>query len=261
MKKINLVLVAISVMTASFILPVKAADVLRVATEGAYPPFNWTDENGNIKGFDTDITFALCERIGRECVLVAQDWDGMIPGLLAKKYDLIIASMSITADRKKKVDFTGKYYQTPTKMIARKGANIDVSVAGLAGVSIGTQRATTQACYVEKFHSNADIKLYAVESDGYNDLSNGRVDVYVADSIQLQEGFLRTKAGQDFEFIGPDLNDVACLGEGTGIALRKGNEELRDALSQAILDMRADGSYMEINNRTFSMDIYGPEIK
>ena len=87
--------------------------------------------------------------------------------------------------------------QTPTKMIARKGANIDVSVAGLAGVSIGTQRATTQACYVEKFHSNADIKLYAVESDGYNDLLNGRVDVYVADSIQLQEGFLKTKASKE----------------------------------------------------------------
>ncbi len=261
MKKIGFLLATVGILAASFVQPAKAADVLRVATEGAYPPFNWTDENGVIKGFDTDITFALCERIGRECELVAQDWDGMIPGLLAKKYDLIIASMSITEERKKKVDFTGKYYQTPTRMIARKGANIDGSVKSLDGVSVGSQRATTQACYVEKFFSNADIKLYAVEADGYIDLKNGRVDVYVADSIQLQAGFLSTEAGTDFEFIGPELNDVECLGEGTGIALRKGNEELRDALSQAILDMRADGSYKIINDKTFAVDIYGPELQ
>ena len=259
MKKFGFMLAAAGVLAAGLVQPVKAGEVLRVAMEGTYPPFNWTDSDGTLKGFEVDLTFALCEKIGRECVVVAQDWDGMIPGLLAKKYDLILGSMSITAERKKKIDFTEKYYQTPTRMVARKGANLDVSAEGLEGVSIGVQRATTQACYVEKFHSNADIKLYAVQGDGYNDLVAGRVDVYIADSIQIQGGFLDTERGKDFEFVDAILNDPDCLGEGVGIGLRKGNEELRDALSQAILDIRADGTYKAINDNTFAMDIYGAE--
>jgi len=259
MKKVGVILAAVGVLAAGLVQPVKADEVLRVAMEGTYPPFNWTDSDGTLKGFEVDLTFALCEKIGRECVVVAQDWDGMIPGLLAKKYDLILASMSITEERMKKIDFTKKYYETPTRMVARKGANLDVSAEGLNGVSIGVQRATTQACYVKKFHSNADIKLYAVQEDGYSDLLTGRIDGYVAESLQIQGALLDTERGKDFEFVDAILADADCLGRGVGIGLRKGNEELRDALSQAILDIRADGTYKAINDKTFAMDIYGPE--
>ncbi|MEM7169416.1 MAG: transporter substrate-binding domain-containing protein [Pseudomonadota bacterium] len=260
MRKIRLMLASLLGLAMTMALPsAKADDVLRVATEGAYPPFNWIDSDGSVKGFDVDMTYALCEKIGRECELVVQDWEGMIPGLLAKKYDIIIASMSITDERKKKVDFTGKYYQTPDRFVARKGSGLEVTAEGLNGKRIGVQRATTQHCYLDKFHSDAEIVLYAVQEDGYSDLASGRIVAYVADGIQIEEALLKSEGGDDFELIGSVLDDAGCLGEGAGIALRKGNEELRDQLTQAIQDMRADGTYKSINDKYFSFDVYGAE--
>ena len=121
-----------------------AADMKKVTlgTEGAYPPFNWIDENGELQGFDIDIGNALCAAAKLDCTWAVQDWDGIIPGLLAKKYDAIIASMSITEERKKKVDFTGKYYTTPAKFVRMKGSDIEISDEGLEGKAVGVQRAT-----------------------------------------------------------------------------------------------------------------------
>lgn len=237
----------------------KSQDVIRIATEGAYPPFNWTDSDGTLKGFDVDMANAICAEIERECELIVQDWDGMIPGLLARKYDIIVASMSITDERKKRIDFTQKYYKTPVRFVARKGADLTISAEGLEGKRIGVQRATTHNCYVDKHHSNAEISVYAVEADGYNDLIAGRLDAYVADGVQIEEALLKTDAGDDFELVGPVLDDRECLGEGAGIALRKGNEELRDLISQTIQKLRADGTYKAINDKYFSFDIYGGE--
>lgn len=118
----------------------QAAD-LRVGVEGAYPPFSWKEPDGTLKGFDIDIAHAICAEMNRECVLVEQDWDGMIPALLAKKFDAIIASMSITEERKKRVDFSDKYYNTPAKFVAKKGAGLEITMEGLKGKRIGLQRA------------------------------------------------------------------------------------------------------------------------
>ena len=120
---------------------------LRVGVEGAYPPFSWKEADGSLKGFDIDLAMEVCKRMNRECVLVAQEWDGMIPALLAKKFDTIIASMSITEERKKKIDFTVKYYNTPAKLVAKKGAGFDGTAAGLKGKRLGVQRATTCLLY------------------------------------------------------------------------------------------------------------------
>ena len=121
-----------------------AADMKKVTlgTEGAYPPFNWIDENGDLQGFDVEIGNALCAAANLECTWAVQDWDGIIPGLLAKKYDAIVASMSITEERKKKVDFTGKYYTTPAKFVRMKGSGIEITNEGLDGLAVGVQRAT-----------------------------------------------------------------------------------------------------------------------
>ncbi|HEX2147457.1 MAG TPA: transporter substrate-binding domain-containing protein, partial [Pseudorhizobium sp.] len=107
---------------------------IRIATEGAYPPFNYTDTDGSLKGFDVDIANALCEEMKAKCTLVAQDWDGIIPGLMANKYDAIIASMSITEERKQQIDFTNKYYTTPLAVVAPKDGEVKgVSVEDLEG--------------------------------------------------------------------------------------------------------------------------------
>ncbi|EVU15630.1 bacterial extracellular solute-binding s, 3 family protein, partial [Vibrio parahaemolyticus V-223/04] len=132
---------------------------VRFGIEGAYPPFSWTETDGSLKGFDVDMANALCEEMQVKCQIVAQDWDGIIPSLLARKYDAIIAAMSITEERKKKVDFTGKYALIPNKFIAKKGANLDF--ANLDGQKIAVQRATTHDKYLtDNYGDKVEIVRY-----------------------------------------------------------------------------------------------------
>ena len=231
---------------------------VKIGTEGAYPPFNWIDANGELVGFDVDIAKALCDAANFECEFVVQDWDGIIPGLIAKKYDAIVASMSITPQRMEVVDFTNKYYQTPAKFIAAEGSEFDFSAEGLAGKAIGVQRATTHENFVRAQFPEADVRSYATQDEANADLVSGRLDLVMADSVALSEGFLETEEGQDFEFVGPDYYDPKYHGEGVGIAVRKGDDELRATLNEAIEEIRADGTYQAINEKYFDFDVYGP---
>ena len=233
------------------------ADALRVGVEGAYPPFSWKEADGTLKGFDIDFAHEVCKRLDRECVLVEQEWDGMIPALLARKFDTIIASMSITEERKKKVDFTVKYYNTPAKLVAKKNPGFEGTAAGLDGKRLGVQRATTHQCSAEKLYPGAELVLYATQDEVWQDLGSGRLDAQLSDSLQAYEGFLVLDVGQDFDFLGDALDDVECQGGGAGFAIRKEDSALRDALSKAIQDIRADGTYKVINDKYFAVDIYG----
>jgi lysine-arginine-ornithine-binding protein len=230
---------------------------VKVGTEGAYPPFNWIDSDGNLQGFDVDIAKALCDVANFECEFVVQDWDGMIPGLEAKKYDAIIASMSITEERKQKVDFTRKYYNTPAKFVAKKGAGFEISPEGLDGKSVGVQRATIHENFVRDKFPGADVKVYGTQDEVNADLVAGRLDLIMADSVALDEGFLKTPDGADFEFVGPDYNDPVYHGEGAGIAIRKGEEDLREAFNTALLKIRSDGTYDTLQKKYFDYDVYG----
>jgi len=233
------------------------ADALRVGVEGAYPPFSWKEADGTLKGFDIDFAHEVCKRLDRECVLVEQEWDGMIPALLARKFDTIIASMSITEERKKKVDFTVKYYNTPAKLVAKKNPGFEGTAAGLDGKRLGVQRATTHQCSAEKLYPGAELVLYATQDEVWQDLGSGRLDAQLSDSLQAYEGFLVLDVGQGFDFLGDALDDVECQGVGAGFAVRKEDSELRDALSKAIQDIRADGTYKVMNDKYFAVDIYG----
>jgi lysine-arginine-ornithine-binding protein len=235
---------------------VQAAD-LRIGVEGAYPPFSWKESDGTLKGFDIEIAEALCKQMGRRCKLVEQGWDGMIPALLAKKFDAIIASMSITDERKKRVNFSGKYYNTPAKFVAKDGSGIQITKAGLKGKRVGLQRGTTHQCYMEKIFPDTELVLYASQEEVFQDLGIGRIDAQISDSIAAEDGFLKTDAGKGFGFVGGDINDLECHGEGAGIAVRKADDKLLKDYNAAIKQIRANGVYQKINSKYFNFDIFG----
>jgi arginine/ornithine transport system substrate-binding protein len=235
---------------------------IRIGVEGAYPPFSWTTKDGELKGFDIDIARALVKAMGAEVVLVSQDWDGIIPALLARKYDAIIASMSITEERKKKVAFTNKYYQTPAKFVCKKGTMKDFTREEVtevtAGKKIGVQRATIHDRFITDVGGKGvQIKRYGSQDDAYLDLVAGRVDMLLADSVAMDGGFLKKPEGKDYQFIGPDLTDRKWFGDGAGIACRKQDKDLVELFNKAIKQIRADGTYKKIQDKYFDFNVYG----
>lgn len=233
-------------------------DKIRIGVEGAYPPFSYITASGELEGFDIEITRALCDEIGAECTLIQQDWDGIIPALLARKYDAIVASMSITEERKKKVAFTNKYYSTPAKFAQRKGAGNEISAAGLKGKTVGVQRATTHDNFITgEFGEGADIRRYGTQDEAYLDAAAGRLDLLLADSVAMADGFLSTPDGADWEFVGPGYSNPAYFGAGAGIAIRKKDTDLVDKFNAAIIAIRKNGTYQAINAKYFDFDVYG----
>ena len=256
MKKL-IALALLAMMILSTNVSANEWDKIRIGVEGAYPPFSEVAPDGTLKGFDIDIAMALCEEIGAECVLVPQDWDGIIPALLARKYDAIIASMSITEERKKKVAFSEKYYNTPAKFARKKGSGITISKSGLKGKTVGVQRATTHDNFITgEFGDSVEIKRYGTQDEAYLDAIAGRVDLLLADSIAMDDGFLKTDKGKGWEFVGPGYSDPKYFGVGAGIAVRKSDGELAKLFSLAIKVIRSNGVYHMINGKYFAFDVY-----
>ncbi len=234
------------------------AETLKIGTEGAYPPFNFTDASGEIKGFEIDLTKAICDEMKVTCEFVLQDWDGMIPALLIKKYDVISASMSITEERKKKVLFSEKYYNTPGRFVGPKNSQIEFTKEGLKGKTIGVQTATVHLNYLEDNYGDIiNLKIYDTLEKLNSDIVNGRVDLGFADSIVLLDSLLKTDAGKKFEFLGPELSDAKWFGDGIGFALRKEDSALAEKLNKAIKAVRMNGTYAKINAKYFPFDVYG----
>ena len=233
------------------------AETVRIGTEGAYPPFNNLTPDGQLVGFDIDIAKALCDEMKVECEFVTQDWDGLIPALEANKFDAIIASMSITDERKKKVDFTNKYYNTPPAIAVPKDSDIKgVTAEDLAGKTIGAQSATTHANFAEEKYPDADVKVYPTADEYKLDISNGRLDAVVDDVVVLSD-WVKSEDGACCKILGTVKPDPAIYGEGIGIALRKGDDALREKFNTAIAAIRANGTYKKINDKYFDFDVYG----
>ena len=230
---------------------------LVIGTEGAYPPFNNLESDGTLTGFDVDIAKALCEEMKAECTFVTQDWDGIIPALIAKKFDAIIASMSITEERKQQVDFSKKYYNTPPAIAVPKDSELtEATEAALAGKIIGAQASTTHSNYAEAHMKESEIKLYPTADEYKLDVANGRVDAVVDDVVVLSE-WLKTEDGACCKLLGTLPIDPVINGEGAGIAVRKGETELADKFTAAIAAIRESGKYQEINAKYFAFDVYG----
>ena len=258
MKRLILASIAAALIAAAAtVTPAQDWKKVRIGTEGAYPPFNYIDKDGTLKGFEIDLANALCEKIGAQCEFVVQDWDGIIPGLLAKKYDVIIASLYITDERKKKFDFTQKYYQTPGRFVVRKGTKLEISEEGFKGKVVGVQRATAFERFLRDTYPALELKVYATQDEANLDLISGRVDAVMADVVAMGISFLKSPEGQDFEFTGPSFSGSKWFGFGAGVAVRKENPDLRDAFDKAIDAVRADGTYEKIRAAHFDFDIYG----
>ncbi|PID64142.1 MAG: nickel transporter [Gammaproteobacteria bacterium] len=231
---------------------------LKIGIEGAYPPFSETDKDGKLIGFDVDIAKALCAEMKSNCELKQIDWDGMIPALKGRKIDAIIASMSATPERKKSIDFTDRYYRIPVKLVRKKGAKVEFDEASMKGKTIGVQTSTTFDKHMtDLFGKVATIKRYTSNDEALLDLIAGRVDAVAAESLVLQEGFLKKEKGKNFEFFGPDLVDEKYYGEGIAIGIRQKQDKLKEAMNQAIQAIRANGKYKAINDKYFDIDVYG----
>ncbi|MBW0159243.1 ABC transporter substrate-binding protein [Sedimentimonas flavescens] len=233
------------------------AETLRLGTEGAYPPFNYVTPDGKVEGFDVEVGLELCKRIGAECEVVAQDWDGIIPGLLANKYDFIIASMFITEERKQQVAFTEPYYMAAMTHVVPKESEItEFTNDALKDMVVGAQAGTTQADYAVQMYPDADVRLYPTQDEASLDMASGRLDVMVGDMLPLLDFVEKTEDGACCKLAGEPITDPAFVGEGVGIALRQEDNDLRERLNKALEEIRADGTYQAINDKYFTIDIY-----
>jgi arginine/ornithine transport system substrate-binding protein len=232
---------------------------LRIGIEAASKPFAFKSSDDKLVGFDVDIANALCDQLNVKCVFVEQEWKGIIPGLQTRKYDAIISSMSITEERKKSVDFTDKYYHTPARLIAKLSRKIAGTPASLKDKKVGVLQGSTHEVYANEVlkKSGSIIIAYTSQNEVFLDLKSGRIDATLVDSTQGKEGFLTLESNKEFGFIGPVFDDPKIFGFGAGIAIRKGENDLRLKLNAAIKAIRTNGIYKKIQIKYFDFDVYG----
>lgn len=223
-----------------------STNVLRIATEGAYKPFNFTNADGSLGGFDVDIANALCEDMKVKCQISAQDWDGIIPALNAKKYDVIVSAMSVTPERQAQVDFTEPYFTNSLVFLAKKDKAFNPDeVAQINQNSIAAQRSTISSQWLEKTHPQAKAKLYDTLDNAFLDLSAGRADAMVSDKAPAY-AWLKSNAGQGFEVKGSEID----INDKLAIAVRK-NDQLLTKVNIALSNIRANGTYDKIVQQHF----------
>nr|WP_321483254.1 transporter substrate-binding domain-containing protein [uncultured Cohaesibacter sp.] len=251
-----------SILAATFIAvglsSAASAETVRIgiATE-PYPPFATPDAEGNYVGWEIDMTKAICEEAKLDCKFVATAWDSIIPTLQKEEIDVIAASLSITEDRLKVIDFSNKYYQTGVSIAAAKGSGLEPTPKGVAGKIIGVQSASIHQAYALKYFKDAKIREYQTQDEANQDLFAGRIDGTLADVLVLDE-FLKSDEGQlCCESAGLVAKDEAIHGPGVGFGLRKGSDALKTKLNAAIDAVRASGKYDEISKKYFDFNIFG----
>jgi polar amino acid transport system substrate-binding protein len=223
----------------------------------AYPPYTTKDASGKAMGWEIDLMDAVCAELKEECRIVDVAWDGLIPALESKKIDVIWSSMSISDERKKRIDFTDKYYSSLASMVGPKDGVLGVAPEEIQGKMVGIAVSTTQSAYFKKhFADIATEKSYATVDESFQDLASSRIDYVFADTGPLKE-FLRTDLGRECcEFKGTVPADDAVLGAGVGGGIRKGDNKLRERLNAAIEAVRASGKYTEFSKKYFDYDPY-----
>jgi polar amino acid transport system substrate-binding protein len=214
-----------------------------------YAPFTVKDASGKWTGWEVDLMDAVCAKMNEKCEIIDTAWDGIIPALTAKQIDVIWSSMSITDERKKTIDFTNMYYNTPSMIMGPKNGDMDITPAHLKGKTLGVQISTTHANYAEKYYVESEIKTYQTQEEANQDLFSGRLDYVQADSSALND-FLKGESGKSCcESKGNVAADVAVLGQGAGAGLRKEDMVLKDKLNAAISALAVDGTIQKITEK------------
>ncbi len=240
-----------------------AEDTIRIGTEGAYPPWNYTEANGELAGFEIDLANAMCEKMGATCEFVAQDWDGIIPALMNGRYDAIMAGMSITPERSERINFSTGYVTEPAYFLAAKSSplqqseTVDDIKAAIDGMVVGVQTATIHQNFIDQeLGDTVELRLYDTQENMELDLSSGRIDAALAD-FAAWKAFMEKPDGGKFDVFGPGLSgtDFPVFGEGVGVGLRKDDTELLERINAALADLKADGTVTMLSNQYFGYDI------
>jgi len=237
-----------SALAAAQEAPPAQKPVIRVAIEGAYPPFNFIDQNNELQGFEVELLKRLCEVMAAECVLVQHEWDGIIKGLLNREYDAIMSSLEITERRQRRIAFSDPYYRIPAVFIGSKETPPgEVSPSAMAGKTIGTTDRSDHEAYLKEFYKDSEIVLYAKPDEAHLDLLVGRLDAVFGDELLLSK-FLGSREGACCHIIGDAPADPVYR-------LRKEDEALRARFNGAIAAVKGDGTYDRIQAKYFSFDI------
>jgi len=238
-------------------------ETLRVGMECTYAPFNFKQSDGTLDGYDVDVAKGVAEILGAELEFVCQKWDGMIPALLANKFDLVVASMSITNSRLEKMDFSAPYRISVGRLVGKKAADLnlfDDAGAPIAdnfdGLKIGVGRATTYASWFEDTLPGANVVFYDSSEAMYLDLTNGRTDMIMTNPMKAYLTFLSKDDGAGFEFVSPQIDETEYFGIGVGIGMRKGNDDLKDRLDAAVLELTKNGSLTKYALKYFPFSIH-----
>jgi len=236
----------------------KEPGVIRFGVDPTYAPFESKAPDGKLVGFDIDLGNAICAKLHAKCVWVESDFDGMIPALKARKFDGILSSMNVTEKRMREIDFSDKLYNAPSRLVAKKGANLLPTAESLKGKRVGVVQGTIHEAYAMAHWEQQGVTVvqYQNQSRVYEDLQSGRLDATLQHAIEADEGFLKKPAGQGFAFAGPELKDPKTLGTGSAIGLRKDDAELKKSINGAIAAMLKDGTYQQIEHKYFSFNVY-----
>jgi octopine/nopaline transport system substrate-binding protein len=250
---------------------------IRIATEGAYVPWNFTGAGGKLEGYEIDLANDLCTRMKAKCEITGQDFDGLIPALNAKKFDAIMAGVSITEKRLQSIDFSRSYASVDNGILVAKGSDLQKALgpnlrlnldaqkadaekavaavrAALKGKSIGVQGSTTHAGFAERyFGKDVDVREYKTAEQHDLDLLTGRIDAVLADATALQ-GTLGKPEFKDYIIAGPNFSG-GVLGKGVGTGIRKEDKNLKALFDTAINAAIADGTIKRLSEKWFKVDV------
>ncbi|SDL26113.1 amino acid ABC transporter substrate-binding protein, PAAT family [Franzmannia pantelleriensis] len=233
-------------------------DEVRLGVDVPYEPFMYRQSDGELTGFEIELGEAVCDYLDITCTWVEQDWDGIIPGLMARNYDAIMSSMAITEERAQRVLFSEPYYTTPSAWITTHAHDIDIDDRdSLDGLTVGVQRATLQDNYVTELYGDVlDIRRYTGVDDVVTDLRAGRLDLTFMDYPIAEAAIEIDTDGSDFQRISDFIKEPEHIfGQGVGVAFRPRDEALAERFNKALAALKEDGTYDEIMQRYFSYDV------